>query len=121
MQVIGNWLWEPHRAAEDEAVGSGLFFFFFHYEPGRKRNGERQRGEVRELQQITTPFNSIFTIRDLSAAIHSVQDDGDGVKGKASREMVEGNKEVWSVGPRSMTPWLTESQRSMMTVSPGVM
>ena len=83
MQVIGNWLREPHGAAEDEAVGSGLFFFF-HYEPGRKRNGERQRGEMRELQQITAPFNSIFTIRDLSAAIHSVQDDGDGVKGKAS-------------------------------------
>lgn len=42
---------------------------------------------MRELQQITTPFNSIFTIRDLSAAVHLVQDDGDGVKGKASREM----------------------------------
>ena len=39
---------------------------------------------MRELQQITAPFNSIFTIRDLSAAIHSVRDDGDGVKGKAS-------------------------------------
>lgn len=63
--MLGNWLLEPHGAAEDEAAGPGLFFFFFHYEPGRKRNRERDREEMRGLQQITTPFNSIFTIRDL--------------------------------------------------------
>lgn len=41
MQMLGNWLLEPHRAAEDEAAGPGLFFF--HYEPGRKRNREKDR------------------------------------------------------------------------------
>lgn len=28
MQMLGNWLLEPHGAAEDEAAGPGLFFFF---------------------------------------------------------------------------------------------
>lgn len=81
---------------------------------------------MRGLQQITTPFNSIFTIRDLSVAVYSVEYVGDSVKVKASREksrflremrvsreMVGGNKEVLSVEPRT--------QRSMTPVSPGLL
>ena len=43
MQVIRNWLWEPHGAAEDEAVGSGLFFFFFFIMNLGERETERDR------------------------------------------------------------------------------
>lgn len=42
MQVIGNWLLEPHGAAEDEAVGPGIFFFFFIRNLG-ERETERDR------------------------------------------------------------------------------
>lgn len=41
---------------------------------------------MRGLQQITTPFNSIFTIRDPSVAVSSGEYVGDSVKVKASRE-----------------------------------
>lgn len=127
--MLGNWLLEPHGAAEDEAAGPGLFFFFI-MNLGERETG-RERKEMRGLQQMTTAFNSIFTIRGLSVAVYSVEDVGDGVKVKASRErslsremsvsrdmsvsreMVEGNKEVLSVGPRT--------QRSMTTVSPGLL
>lgn len=73
----------------------------------REIGRETERGDERTAANNMTPFNSIFTIRDLSVAVYSVEYVGDSVNVKAlrekavsflaekcrvSREMVGGNK-----------------------------
>lgn len=47
MQMLGNWLLEPQGAAEDEAAGPGLFFFFIMNLGEREIGRETERGDER--------------------------------------------------------------------------